>query len=270
MRLNNLSANHTQVLSCSKRKVLSGIVSALAFGFNRSLSYAEDSSSQTAAPGDDLTSEISLRYQGLTSYSDIGTVELRSAWPGAPLTVEKHRFVTAYRAPRNFFFRYDANDDESGDAMVIWCDGGPFQSWWKSTGVHEVYEGGRGATAFLSAQYPTRDTANLVAPLFFPKAKLPGPSIGLIDPREIEDEDVNGVACRRITADSRVTGVVTVEKRPIQLSIEKQTGLLRKILVSKEPGTDNRYVDEKVYVINAIANPELADDQFTFIPQGSP
>jgi hypothetical protein len=269
MRLNNLSANKTQFLSLSKRKVLSGLVATLSIGFKAAPSYSEGSFSETSTPADDLTSAISLAYQGLASYSDTGTVELRSAWPGAPLAVEKHRFVTAYRAPRNFFFRYDANDDESGDAMVIWCDGGPFQSWWKSTGVHEIYDGGRGATAFLSAQYPTRDTANLIAPHFFPKAKLPGPSVGLIDPREIEAEDVNGVLCRRIAADSRVTGAVTIEKRPVQLSIDKQSGLLRKVLFNKEPGTDNRYVDDKEYLIIPIANPQIADDQFTFVPPGS-
>jgi hypothetical protein len=268
-RLPKTSTEFTTALTLSKRHFLGCILTTLPDGIAFRPACSQSSGSDIGVSATNLTLAISLRYQNLTSYSDIGTVELRSTWPGAPLTIEKHRFVTAYRAPRKFFFRYDANDDESGDAMVIWCDGGPFQSWWKSTGVHEIYNNGRGATAFLSAQYPTRDTANLIAPHFFPKAKLPGPSVGLIDPREIEDEEVNGVLCRRIAATSRVTGVVTVEKRPIQLSIDKEIGLLRKILVSKEPGTDNRYVDDKEYVIKPVANPQIADDQFTFVPPGS-
>lgn len=221
---------------------------------------------EVEAPADDLLSPVSVRYAGLTSYSDSGTVEVSYQWPGNPMLTERHRFETYFRAPRHFFFRFDADPAAGGDALVIWCDGGPFQSWWKATGVHETYDGGKGATAFLTAQSPTKDSANLVAPHFFPQAKLPGPSYALIEPRDAGQEELNGKRCRKLAADRRITGVVTVEKRPTTLWIDEEMGLIRKVLVDTEPGSPEGMIDQRLFLIEPVANPELADERFTFTP----
>lgn len=221
---------------------------------------------EVEAPQDDLLSRVSATYTGLSSYSDNGTVETRYQWPGNPMLVERHTFETCYRAPRNFFFRFDQDPAAGGDAMVIWCDGGPFQSWWKATGVHSVYDGGKGATAFLTAQSPTVNSANLVAPHFFPQAKLPGPSYALIEPRDAGVEELAGRKCRMLAADQRITGVVTVEKRPTTLWIDEESGLIRKVLVDTEPGGAEGLIDQRIFIIEPTANPELADDRFTFTP----
>lgn len=221
---------------------------------------------EVEAPAGDLLSPVSASYAGLGSYSDSGTVETRYQWPGTPMLEERHRFETYFRAPRNFFFRFDQDPAAGGDAMVIWCDGGPFQSWWKATGVHSVYDGGKGATAFLTAQSPTMDSANLVAPHFFPQAKLPGPSYALIEPREAGEEELSGRKCRKLAADQRITGVVTVEKRPTTLWIDEETGLIRKVLVDTETGGAEGLIDQRIFLIAPVANPELPDDRFTFTP----
>ncbi|QIG48750.1 hypothetical protein G5V57_14055 [Nordella sp. HKS 07] len=218
------------------------------------------------APTDDLLSPVTVRYGELSSYSDAGTVEVRYQWPGTPILEERHSFQTLFRAPRNFFFRFDEDPAAGSDAMVIWCDGGPFQSWWKATGVHSVHDGGKGAVAFLNAQSPTKDAANLVAPHFFPQAKLPGPSYALIEPRADGDETLDGRRCRKLAADQRVTGVVTVEKRPTILWIDEASGLIRKVLVDTEPGSADGLIDQRIFLIEPVANPELTDDRFTFTP----
>ena len=193
---------------------------------------------EVEAPQDDLLSRVSATYTELSSYSDNGTVETRYQWPGNPMLVERHTFETCYRAPRNFFFRFDQDPAAGGDAMVIWCDGGPFQSWWKATGVHSVYDG----------------------------AKLPGPSYALIEPRDAGEEELAGRKCRMLAADQRITGVVTVEKRPTTLWIDEESGLIRKVLVDTEPGGAEGLIDQRIFIIEPTANPELADDRFTFTP----
>lgn len=244
-----------------------GFISSLPLAVAATLAAFRASRAQEVeAPSDDLLSPVTATYGGLSSYSDSGTVEVRYQWPGTPLLVETHRFETCYRAPRNFFFRFDQDPAAGGDALVIWCDGGPFQSWWKATGVHSIHDGGKGAVAFLTAQSPTKDSANLVAPHFFPQAKLPGPSYALIEPREAGEETLAGRKCRKLAADQRVTGVVTVEKRPTTLWIDEESGLIRKVLVDTEPGGAEGMIDQRIFLIEPVANPELADDRFTFSP----
>ncbi|PSJ57350.1 hypothetical protein C7I85_22420 [Mesorhizobium soli] len=227
------------------------------------------SQEEIEAPEDDVMGPVSARYRKLASYSDQGTVEVRYQWPGNPLVTERHSFRTLFRAPRNFFFRFDADPAAGGDALVIWCDGGAFQSWWKATGVHTVHDGGKGAVAFLTAQSPTKDSANLIAPHLFPQAKLPGPTYGLIEPRENGDDELAGRRCRKIVADQRVTGVVTVEKRPTTVWIDQDSGLVRKVVVDAEVNSPAGMIDQRIFLIEPVVDPELSDDQFIFAPPGS-
>jgi hypothetical protein len=219
-----------------------------------------------AEAADDPMTPVAVRYAGLAAYSDSGTVETTYAWPGTPALTERHRFETAFRAPRNFFFRFDEDPAAGGDAFVIWCDGGPFQSWWKTTGVHEIHDGGRGAVAFFNGESPTAGAANLVAPHLFPQAQLIGTTTGLIAPRDGGDETLAGVPCRRIMADSRVTGVQTAEHRPITLWIDGDSGLIRQVLAEAEPGGPEGFVDRKLYTLDPVADPALSDARFLFSP----
>ncbi len=212
---------------------------------------------------------VTARYGSLASYSDTGTVETTYQWPGTPALVERHRFETLYRAPRNFFFRFDQDPAAGGDALVIWCDGGDFQSWWKATGIHEVHGNGQGAIAFLNASSPTKDAANLIAPHLFPQAMLPGPSYRLIGAREEGEEWINGRACRLVSADQRVTGVQTVEDRPTRVWVDKESELIVQVRVDAETGSPEGFLDRKIFSIDPVADPALPDERFTFIPPGN-
>lgn len=215
---------------------------------------------------DNLIAPVTAAYQALQSYADEGTVETRYQWPDTPLLVEHHTFETAFRAPRKFFFRFDADSASGGDTYVIWCDGGPFQSWWKSTGVHTVHDNGQGAIAFLTGQSPTKDSANLVAPHLFPQAELVGPSYRLIAPSEDGVEAVAGHDCHRITAASRVTGTQTIEHRPTRVWVDDALNLVRKVHVGPDDGSDPKLIDEIAYLIEPQADPDIPDARFTFTP----
>lgn len=253
----------------TRRSTLAGLA-ALGFmqAVRRALAQDEAAEALGLEP-DNLIGPITAKYQSLASYADTGTVETRYQWPDTPMLVEHHTFETAFRAPRNFFFRFDADPASGGDAYVIWCDGGPFQSWWKATGEHTVHDNGQGAVAFLTGQSPTKDAANLVAPHLFPQAELVGPSYRLIAPVEDGTDAVDGHACHRIAATSRVTGAQTVDHRPTTVWVDDELGLVRKVHVDPEEGSDPKLVDEITYLMEPEVNPELLDSRFTFTPPGA-
>jgi hypothetical protein len=232
----------------------------------RALAQEEPVDENLGLEPDNLVTPVSAAYQALTSYADTGTVEYRYQWPDTPLLVEHSRFETAFRAPRNFFFHFDADPASGGDAYAIWCDGGDFQSWWKATGIHTVHENGQGAAAFLTGQSPTKDAANLVAPHVFPQALLVGPTYRLIAPTEGQPESIDGHACHTIVATSRVTGTQTVDHRPITVWVDDELGLVRKVHVEPEADSPPGLIDELTYLIEPQANPDLPDDRFTFTP----
>jgi hypothetical protein len=253
----------------TRRRVLA-LVAGLAFVPPIRGAVAQDNPAEMLGlESDNLMSPVSARYQGLAAYADQGTVETSYQWPGTPLLAERHRFETAYRAPRNFFFRFDADPASGGDAYVIWCDGGPFQSWWKATGQHIVHDNGQGAIAFLNGQSPTRDAANLVAPHLFPQADLVGPSYRLIEPVADGSEAVDGHECRRIAAAARVTGVQTFSVRPTTVWVDAALGVVRKVHVGPEDGSVAGLIDDVTYVVEPELDPDLPDSRFTFAPPGA-
>lgn len=215
---------------------------------------------------DDLMTPVAATYARLSSYSDSGTIETSYRWPETPAVTELHRFETAFRAPRNFFFRFDQDPASGGDALVIWCDGGPFQSWWKATGVHDVYDGGRGAVAFFNGESPSKGAATLLAPHVFPQAGLFGATTKLIEPRDGGEDVLEGRPARRIVAGSRVTGVQTIEERPVTLWIDGETGLIIQALVEAETGSPEGLVDSRLFKLHPVADPDLADERFVFQP----
>src|SRR5665213_3308674 len=91
----------------TRRRMLA-LVAGLAFIPSMRQASAQDEPALGLEP-DNLVLPITARYQSLKSYADTGTVETRYQWPKTPaLLVEHHRFETAYRAQRNFYFRFDA------------------------------------------------------------------------------------------------------------------------------------------------------------------
>ncbi len=253
-------------VSIRRRTLLRAIAALPAILATSPLSAEDDI--ETEATVEDVLTPVSRRYTALQSYSDTGTVEISQQWPGAPLITERHRFETYFRAPRNFFFRFDEDPSSGRDALVIWCDGGDFQSWWKTTGVHEVYSGGRGATAFVTAQYPTNDAASLVAPHIFPGAGLYGPTIALVAPEDVGDVELDGRRARRFVANERIDGVQTRIDRPTAMLVDAESGLFVRVEIETEAGSTAGAVDRKVFVIKPVVNPQIPDERFAFAPPG--
>lgn len=228
--------------------------------------WSQDEEQQLGLEPDNPLQPIAANYQSLGSYQDLGTVVTRYQWPETPLLEEHHRFETAFRSPRNFYFRFDADPASGGDVYVIWCDGGPFQSWWKATGTHTVHDNGQGAVAFFTGQSASKDAANLVAPFFFPQADLVGPAYRLIPPVTEERDTLDGRSYRKISSAERVSGTQTREHRPSTVWVDDETLLIRKVLVGPDAGSDPKLIDEKTFVLDPQANPELPDSRFTFTP----
>ena len=217
----------------------------------------------------DAMTPVHERYGTLTSYADTGKVTVTYQWPDTPETVDHYRFETAFRAPRNFFFRFDAEPESGGDTFVVWAEvSKPFQSWWKATGVHEIYDGGRGVDAFFAGGSPTKELVNLLGPHVFSQALLYGPTSRLINLQDAGEEAIAGHACSKYVADGRQTGVVTNDIRPITVWVDKDLMLVRKVQQEAQTDAPKGLVDRMVYEIEPIANPELGDDRFVFTPPG--
>jgi hypothetical protein len=239
-----------------RRRIVHAFVAGLALAATRP-TRAEES--------DDLMTPVRERYAALHSYSDTGRVETTYQWPATPVSIDHYNFVTAFRAPRNFFFRFEADPAADGDVFVIWCDGGPFQSWWKSTGVHEVYDGGRGTFAFGVGALPTKDAANLIAPFLFPQAGMKGVISNLIEAKEQSQEAIDGRICRKLIASERETGMGP-EELPITVWIDNDSGLVRRATTEAQAGSAAGLIDRIDYTLDPLADADIPDDRFSFAP----
>jgi hypothetical protein len=147
---------------------------------------------QAGVRGEDIWERSRAAYAKLQSYADSGTILTESRSPGATAVVERHTFSTYYQAPRKFYFDFRKDPKAGKERLVIWCDGGDFESWWSATGVHQTYPKGTGASAFGTASFPTKGSVVLIPPLLFSQAGLQGP-LTVFKPRQAATEELNGV-----------------------------------------------------------------------------
>ena len=231
----------------------------------------------TAMPAtaqDDLIARSRAAYAALRSYADSGAVMVETGVPGAPPAVERHTFSTRFRSPRHFYFEFRKGSSSSssagagsgGERLAIWCDGGDFQSWWSATGVHEIYSGGRGVSAFTSAVYPTAGAATHIPPFLFPAAEMHGPLVDIKDVRVVATEDVNG---RRT---QKVSGVVQSHfgaARPTTIWIDAGTLLVVKLVEDTPIGSPAGHLERITTTFEPQVNPVLDDSRFQFaVPPG--
>ncbi len=215
------------------------------------------------APRDALT-PVRNRYASLTSYADRGSVLVEQSWDGGGLR-ESGTFTTFYRAPRQFFFEFVQDGASGSDRFVIWCDGGDFQSWWATTGEHEIYDGGRGASAFFNGEYPTYGTAMAVPGLLFARAELGGPVAGLTDIRQAGEEMLEGRGFDRIAADTLVAGGV-VRAHPTTLLVDRETLLVHRLVEDTPPGVAG--LQRRTMTFAPQADIEVDEARFSFVVPG--
>lgn len=212
----------------------------------------------------DALTPLRERYTALQTYADTGTVLVEQKWDATSIR-ESGKFTTLYRAPRNFLFEYAEDPDTGTDRFVIWCDGGDFQSWWATTNQHEIYDGGRGASAFFAAEYPTQSSSMAIPGLIFARAEIGGPVAGLADIRDAGQEDLGGRAFSRIEADTIVAGSVS-RAHPTTLLIDPETKLLHKVIQDTPP--DFVGLNRRTFTFNPTADQEVDDSRFSFVVPG--
>ena len=214
----------------------------------------------------ELLARSRAAYAALRSYGDTGTIVVEARSPGAPPLVERFTFRTAFRSPRHFQLEFGDRRVPGGERLVIWCDGADFQSWWSATGVHEVWSGGRGVSAFATAAYPTRGAATQIPPLLFPTAEMHGPVIDLTQPTLAGLEDVDGGRSYKVVG--RSEGHFGAA-RPTTIWIDEQTLLVRRIVEDTPDGTPAGTTERVTTTFTPQANPDLAASSFTFtVPAG--
>jgi outer membrane lipoprotein-sorting protein len=214
-----------------------------------------------AGASDDVLARSRAAYAALRSYSDTGIVTVETQVPGAPLAIERHTFTTRYRNPRHFYFEFKKDASAGDERLAIWCDGGDFQSWWSATGVHEVFSGGRGVSAFTSAVFPTQGAAVQIPPVLFPAAEMHGPFVDMKDVRALGFEDAGG---RR---SHKIAGVVQSHfgsARPITVWIDAETLLVRKIVEGTPVEAAAGHVDRVTTTFDPRPNLTMADSEFRF------
>ena len=227
------------------------------------LSLTRFAKAQEEAEPDALT-PLRERYAALETYADTGTVLVEQQWDKTEIR-QSGKFTTLYRTPRNFFFDFTEDPDTGTDRFVIWCDGGDFQSWWATTNQHEIYDGGRGANAFLLAEYPTIGTSMAIAGLIFARAEIGGPVAGLTDIREAGEEEFGGRVFRRIAADTIVAGSV-IRPHPTTLLIDPLSLLLHRLVEDTPPGSVG--LDRRTTTFTPEANVHIEDRSFSFAVPG--
>lgn len=214
----------------------------------------------------DLLERSRAAYAALRSYADTGTVTVETRLPGGPLTVERHTFSTRFRAPRNFYLEFTKDPNAGRERLVIWCDGGDFQSWWSATGVHEVYSGGRGVNAFTTAVFPTHGTAYRIPPVLFPRAEMHGPLVDLKDVRVEGMEDAGGRRSHKIAGVMQAHFGAALR---VTVWIDAETLLVRKMVEETQTGSSSGDVDRVTTTFDPIVNPNLDDSRFRFaVPSG--
>src|SRR5262245_46153403 len=205
----------------------------LALGFLAPLARA-DSPSAAA-----LVEQSRAVYPALKSYADRG--EVLDQFGPKPENSDRHTFRTYFRAPRNFLFDFTQDVRAGGSRIVIWCDGGDFQSWNSLTQQHATYPRGSN-TAILAFQQFASSTGravSLIPALLFQGSGLVssfgefgdavaagGEKIG--DTSAIK---LDGVARSRYQKTQRETNV-----RRATVWIDPQTQLLRRILEDTPEG----------------------------------
>jgi hypothetical protein len=215
---------------------------------------------------DDLWDRSRAAYAGLHSYADVGVVTTEDRSPGAAVLTERHTFSTYYLAPRKFYFDFRKDPAHTKERLVVWCEGGDFETWWSATSVHQTYPQGTGATAFAVSNFPTKGSVLMVPPLLLSKAGLQGPLAALKAPRLVGTEAVDGRKAYKLVGEVTLgyaTGLGG-HARPTTVWIDSLTLLVRKVVQDTPAGSPEGSVSRIITTYQPGANPKLADSVFRF------
>jgi outer membrane lipoprotein-sorting protein len=217
------------------------------------------------AAEDDVLAETIKVYSTLKSYADTGTV-LSEFGANASYT---HTFKTYFKAPRQFYFEFNADKRSGGRQIVIWCDGGDFQSWDSSLATHQTYPRGTNTTlsAFGAAASPTGGSVGMIPSLIFAGSGLAATLTELKEYSVAGTEDVGGHRSHKLVGVARSVYPKTQRETNVRRAavwIDAETKLVRKVFDDTPKGLPITAVNRTTLTFDPKANPPLEDSAFRF------
>ena len=219
-----------------------------------------------AAAADDILSRSIAAYGALKSYADTGAIVNEFAANAS----QRHTFTTYYRAPRQYYFEFVADQRAGAGHTVMWCDGGDFQSWSSTLGLHQTYPRGSNTvlSGFAAAGAPTLRTISLITGLLFANSGMLSTVLEFGEDYTVEGiEDVGGHRCHKLVGMARSmyakTQRVTNVRRTI-IWIDTESLLVRKVFEDTPEGSPLTAVNRTTVTLDPRANPTLEDARFTY------
>jgi outer membrane lipoprotein-sorting protein len=228
------------------------------------------SRANAAGDADVLARSIEL-YPTLKSYADSGVV-LSEFAPSSSYT---HTFKTYFKAPRQFLFEFNADVRSGGRRIVIWCDGGDFQSWDSSLGIHNTYARGSDTTvaAFGAVSSTTGGAVGMIPSLIFAGSGLVA-TVGELHEYSVEKtEDIGGRPAHKVVGVARSSYPRTQRETNVRRAavwIDSETRLVRKVFDDTAVGLPTWAVNRTTITYDSQANPALDDARFRFTVPSTP
>jgi hypothetical protein len=145
-----------------------------------------------AGPARDTLMRMADVYAGVRTYVDRGVVTTTFISPDQ-VRVSRLPFRTAFERPDRF--RYEFNDETSGDRLVIWQEAPPARLFWSVRGAVETFTL---PMAIAAATGISAGSALTIPRLLMPDVIESWALTNLDDAAERGEELVDGVRCRRI------------------------------------------------------------------------
>lgn len=216
----------------------------------------------------ELITRSRAAYGSLKSYADSGEV-LDQFGPNAA-DVYRHTFKTYFRAPRNFLFDFTADPRAGGARIVIWCDGGDFQSWFSATGQHASYPRGSNTAQlpFQQSAARTRGAVALIPGLLYAGSGLVSAFNEFGEAELAGNESVTTRAAYKLIGVARSVYPATHRETNVRRAtvwVDQGNHLLRQIFEDTPKGLPASAVIRITTTLEPRANPQLDDSVFHFI-----
>lgn len=223
--------------------------------------HADSVSAQT------LVEQSRARYAALKSYADRG--EVLDQFGPKPENSYRHTFRTYFRAPRHFLFDFKQDARAGGNRIVVWCDGGDFQSWSSVTHQHETYQRGSNTAILAFQQFAsgTGRSITLVPALIFQGSGLVSSFGEFGDAVSAGDEAIGNTRTQKLNGVARSMYAKTQRETNVRRAtvwIDPQTQMLHRILENTPEGLPPSAVLRITTTLEPQADPQLDDAVFQF------
>jgi len=200
-----------------------------------------------------ILDQMKRAYAECKSYRDSGVIKsVFFESTGSPESTVEHSFTTVFERPDRFRFEIKDEDD---DKLVISVNGQNVQTWWDVEPGIQRPESLELAMA-QALGFAGADVGRIPALLMPEKLEGYG-DLNIIDPKLIEDGNLQGVECFRLEYNFRDEQIV--------LWIDKQSYLVRQI--DERMKTDGIRI-ERTTTYEPTVDGKITDEMLEFLPEG--